>query len=306
MKHREIGQQDSDVHGRSKLDGILAIFTKHVESSCTLDDLTNKWLISAGNCHFSWNILSLVFEWRCTSVSTNTYHFIQKREKFLDKSSTLKMGFPRSPAQFLGDCARSKPLVSPQKFLDRRTMFTCLKPKAWVDWTPNSMRAFCWSIGRIEGQFDPVSLKYGSTVGQLSVKHPYTGCPSLKTRSTSTSGPSWKHVVIRVRKRPCKKMGHCHMFELRNLSKFKQLSFKFSTICFLLCVVCMPWKSISGAFKNSCAYLYYERWKVVISRSSKCLFRHAQTLLKELLIVTLTYLCDLPTVRANPLVIWNP
>ena len=47
-----------------------------------------------------------------------------------------------------------------------------------------------WDAGRMDGQLEPVSLKYGSTVGQLSVMAPYTASPSLMIRSTSTSGPS--------------------------------------------------------------------------------------------------------------------
>ena len=73
-----------------------------------------------------------------------------------------------------------------------------VKPSACTDRTPRSISSRCWWAGRMEGQLEPVSLKYGSTVGQLSVMAPYTGAPSLSTRSTSTSGPSRYSSSMRV------------------------------------------------------------------------------------------------------------
>ena len=44
----------------------------------------------------------------------------------------------------------------------------------WHALTDSSSSSRCWELGRIEGLLLPVSLKYGSTVGQLSVTAPYT------------------------------------------------------------------------------------------------------------------------------------
>mmetsp|Transcript_20023 Transcript_20023/g.50804 ORF Transcript_20023/g.50804 Transcript_20023/m.50804 type:complete len:303 (-) Transcript_20023:1029-1937(-) len=65
-----------------------------------------------------------------------------------------------------------------------------VSPSACTLRTASSHSSACVARGSIDGQLEPVSLKYGSTVGQLSVTAPYTGTPPSSTRSTSTSCPS--------------------------------------------------------------------------------------------------------------------
>jgi hypothetical protein len=47
-----------------------------------------------------------------------------------------------------------------------------LKPSARVEATDSCISSCCCDLGSTEGQLEPVSLKYGSTVGQLSVTAP--------------------------------------------------------------------------------------------------------------------------------------